>query len=75
MEELIKSLSDYGVSWVIVGIEAFAIWKLFRLYATTQDARIQEAKENTKRDIELTNTLKGLSETIKAFIEGKRPKG
>lgn len=61
-----KLLSILSLPMVCIGVEAYAIWKLFKLYNDLQESRLGEAK---KMNEEYAQLCKDVNKTLDTLLQ------
>jgi hypothetical protein len=67
-----KFLSVVGPLGVIAVVEGYAIYKLFNLYSSTQEKRLEEWKQTNKDYEQLSQEINRTLDTVLKIIGNKR---
>lgn len=67
-----KFLSIVGPLGVIAVVEGYAIYKLFSLYSSTQEKRLEEWKQSNKDYEQLSQEINRTLDTVLKVIGNKR---
>lgn len=72
MDQLVGPLAQYGLAGIVIAALALTCRRLFDLYTTSQEKRIEEAGAYKLALLDVTNQLKVMTETIQAVSRTRR---